>query len=299
MKPILLFSLLAGLTAATVAHSQVPGIITYQGRVTSNGTNFSGAGSFKFALLNNANGQSLWSNDGSSANGSQPAAGVAATVVDGLFTVALGDTSLPGMLSIPVTAFTNADVRLRLWFNNGVNGFAQLLPDQRITSVGYAAMSANVPDGSITTAKLAAGVLVPGNFPANSITSTQLADNITLGATNVTGRLDVYRTAAGTPAVTVLGSSSQIQTFGTDGTELIRLWGPSYGELLLKDSIGHQTAVNLTANGNAGGKLNLYNSNGVQRAVLSGENVGGALTLYQADGSGTGAISPAVPTKLV
>src|SRR6185295_17345325 len=128
---------------ASGVFGQVPGIITYQGRVTSNGTNFTGTGQFEFALVNAANGQSLWSNDGTSANGSQPAALVSVPVADGLFTVLLGDTSLPNMQAIPVALFTNADVRLRLWFNNGANGFAQLTPDQRITSVGYAAMSAN------------------------------------------------------------------------------------------------------------------------------------------------------------
>jgi hypothetical protein len=271
--------------------AQVPGIITYQGRVTSHDTNFSGIGQFRFALLNATNGQSLWSNDGTSVNGSQPTAPVSVSVADGQVTVPLGDTNLLNMQVIPASTFLNGDVRLRLWFDDGASGVAQLSPDQRITSVGYAMMSANVPDGAITGTKLAAGVLTPTNFPPNSVTSAELADTIALGASDAYGRLDIYHTGTGSPSITLLGNGSQIQTFdGSDGSELIRLWGSTYGELLLKDSVGHQTAVTLSANGNAGAFLRLNNSNGVARARLSGENVGGALTLYQADGSGVGAL---------
>lgn len=78
------------------------------------------------------------------------------------------------MTALPISAFENyPDVRLRVWFNGGA-GFQQLTPDQRIVSVGYALMAGTVQDGSITTAKLAPGVLTPGNFPANSVSSTQL-----------------------------------------------------------------------------------------------------------------------------
>ena len=53
---------------------------------------------------------------------------------NGLYAVLLGDTSLPGMLPVPPTVFTNSDVRLRIWFSNG-SGFQQLSPDQRIAAV--------------------------------------------------------------------------------------------------------------------------------------------------------------------
>jgi hypothetical protein len=38
----------------TAAAENVPGSISYQGRVTADGTNFTGAGQFKFALVNPA-----------------------------------------------------------------------------------------------------------------------------------------------------------------------------------------------------------------------------------------------------
>lgn len=283
------------------AGADVPQMISYQGRVLVSGTNFSGTGQFKFVLVRGAGAASLWSNDGSSAGGSEPTASVSLNVTNGLVMTLLGDATLPNMTAIPPSVFTNADVRLRVWLNGG-SGFQLLTPDQRIVSVGYAMAAETVPDGSITIAKLAPGVLNSTNLPANSITSTQLADNIALGATNISGRLDVYRTSANTPAITLLGSTSQISTYGSDGLEQTRLWGVSYGELLLNNSLANNaTAVRLTAQGATGGQLELRNTNGSTRALLEGENTGGLLTLYQSDGnvgavlygndSGAGALS--------
>lgn len=48
---------------------------------------------------------------------------------------------------------------LRVWFNDGTNGSQMLTPDQQIAAVGYAMMAGNVPDGAITSAKIAAGAV--------------------------------------------------------------------------------------------------------------------------------------------
>lgn len=287
-------------SAFTSLQAQVPPIINYQGRVVTGGTNFNGTGQFKFALVNTAGSTTFWSNDGTSSGGSQPTAAVSLGVSNGLYAVLLGNTALPNMTAVPHAVFTNTDVRLRVWFNDGVTGSQLLTPDQRLAAVGYAMMAANVPDGVITSNKLADGAvttvkLAPGavnsaSLGLNSVTSSNLADFIELGATNVTGRLDVYRTTAGTPAVSLIGSSSQISTYGSDGQEQIRLWGSAYGEILLNNNLSNNaTAVTLSANGTTGGFLRLNNTNGVQRARLDGANIGGLLTLYQADGA-TGAV---------
>ncbi len=140
-------------------HAQVPQLINYQGRVAVGAVNFDGSGQFKFALVNAAGTTTYWSNDGTSAAGSQPAAAVTLTVTKGLYSVLLGDASLPNMTIVPATVFTNANVHLRVWFNDGTNGSQLLTPDQRIAAVGYAMMAGNVPDGAITTAKIAAGAV--------------------------------------------------------------------------------------------------------------------------------------------
>jgi hypothetical protein len=121
---------------------------------------------------------------------------VAVLVSQGLYSVMLGDTTLSNMSAWPPTVFTNSDVRLRVWFDDGTNGFEQLHPDQRIAAVGYAIMAGEVSDGSITLAKLAdevkgrlggpsaGGTVVLSHDPASA--SLTNAGFIRLGGAKVT-----------------------------------------------------------------------------------------------------------------
>src|SRR5439155_23729693 len=181
---------------------QVPQLINYQGRIVTGTTNFSGTGQFRFALVNTTGSATFWSNDGTSVAGSQPVAAVSLIVSNGLYAVLLGDTSLVNMTAVPPTVFTNSDVRLRVWFNDGVSGSQLLAPDQRIAAVGYAMMAANVVDGvitanklaagAVTTSKLADGAITGAKIAANSIVSSNIADSIALGSRNAVGRLDAF-----------------------------------------------------------------------------------------------------------
>ena len=158
--------------ALPAAQSQVPQAITYQGSLTAGASPYSGAGLFKFALVNSNGTATFWSNDGSSVGGSQPNQAITNPVTRGLFTVVLGDTN---MQPVSPAVFTNSDVRLRIWFNDGTNGFALLSPDQRLTSSGFAMMAASVPNGAVTGNNLAAGAVSTANIAAGAVTSTQLA----------------------------------------------------------------------------------------------------------------------------
>jgi hypothetical protein len=150
----IVLSLGAWLFAAT-ACGQVPQMLGYQGRIQVGTNQFDGTGQFKFALVNATGSQTYWSNDGTSAAGNQPTAAVSLAVVKGLYGVQLGDAALANMSVLPSGVFANADVRLRVWFNDGVTGFQQFSPDQRIVAVGYAIMAGSVADGAITAAKVA------------------------------------------------------------------------------------------------------------------------------------------------
>jgi hypothetical protein len=145
------------------ARAQVPGIINYQGRVVDAGTNFNGTGQFEFAIVNAAGTTNYWSNDGTAAG--QPSAAVSLAVTKGLYSVLLGDTTIANMsVALSPAVFANPDVRLRVWFNDNVNGFQQLAPDQRLGAVGYALNAASLatPSGgdlsgpvtNLTVAKL-------------------------------------------------------------------------------------------------------------------------------------------------
>ena len=176
MKRIALFcvGVLLGMFCATL-RAQVPQIINYQGRVAVGTLNFDGSGSFKFALVNTNGTVTYWSNDGTSIAGLQPTSAVTLTVVKGLYSVLLGDTALTNMTAVPASVFNNADVRLRVWFNDGTNGSQLLTPDQRIAAVGYAMMAGNVPDGAITSAKIATGAVTNTQLGVGAVQTANLA----------------------------------------------------------------------------------------------------------------------------
>ncbi len=129
-----------------------PRVLNHQGRIAVDGANFSGTGQFKFALVNNTGNESYWSNDGSASNGAQPATAVSLPVTRGLYSVLLGDVGLANMIPIPASIFENEDVRIRVWFNDGVHGFQQITPDQRLAAAPYAMVAErvlNAPDVSL------------------------------------------------------------------------------------------------------------------------------------------------------
>jgi formylglycine-generating enzyme required for sulfatase activity len=127
------------------AAADPPGILSHQGRIAVDGTNFDGAGQFKFALVNAAGNTTYWSNDGSSTTGDEPTAAVQVTVTKGHYSVLLGDSP---MGAIPASVFADNDnVSLRVWFDDGVNGSQQLTPDRRIAAVGYAMVAGGLAPG--------------------------------------------------------------------------------------------------------------------------------------------------------
>lgn len=143
---------------------------------------------------------SFWSNDGTSVIGGAPTASVALTVTKGLYSVLLGTTN-----GIPASVFSNANVRLRVWFNDGTNGFQLLSPDQRIAAVGYALVAETVPDGAIGSSKLANNLTLPGttsgSFSGNGSALTSL------NAANLTGSVPSGSLSA-VPAASLTGTIS-------------------------------------------------------------------------------------------
>ncbi len=175
MKKLLL-ALALSVGANFVASAQVPQIIGYQGRVLASGTNFTGTGQFKFALVNATGTTTHWSHDGTATG--EPATALALTVTDGLVSVLLGDTTITGMTTaIAPSVFASTDVRLRIWFSDGTAAFQQLAPDQRLAAAGYALVAATVPDAAITTAKIAAGAVASTSLANAAVATDNLADS--------------------------------------------------------------------------------------------------------------------------
>lgn len=164
------------LAVATLS-AQVPQTLNYQGRVVVGTTNFTGTGLFKFALVNGDGSVTFWSNDGTSAAGAQPADAVSLPVAAGLYSLRLGDVALANMTAVPPTVFANGDVRLRVWFNDGVNGFEQLAPDSRFAAVPYAmhaGTAAQIADGAVSAASLAPGAVTTAKIASGAVTVDQL-----------------------------------------------------------------------------------------------------------------------------
>ena len=174
--------LLAVSLAALSATAQVPGLISHQGKVTVAGTNYTGTGLFRFALVNASGTTTFWSNDGTSAAGSQPTAAVSLAVARGVFSVNLGDTSVANMTqTIPPSAFSTDAVYLRVWFDDGVNGSQLLAPDRRITSVAYALKATTAASADAVAAAAINGTLGLGQLPGAVVTNN--ASGLTLGGT--------------------------------------------------------------------------------------------------------------------
>jgi hypothetical protein len=205
-SPLVARAIVFGLisSVALLADAQVPPLINYQGRVAVNGTNFDGAGQFKFALVNAAGTETFWSNDGASVAGSEPLAGVTLTVTKGLYAVLLGDTALGNMSALPPSVFTHPDVRLRVWFNDGTNDWQLLSPDQRLAPTAYLA------DGTVTSAALA----------TSAVTSAHLAPGAVNGTHIASGSLDFSRLSVPAPpgAGQVLGFDGQSLVWQSPGS---------------------------------------------------------------------------------
>ncbi len=199
--PLAALAAMLALTASPLL-AQVPQLISYQGRVAVGGANFTGPAPFRFALVNAPGTTTYWSNDGTSSGGAQPVAAVSLPVANGLYSVLLGDATLANMMTIPAAVFDNSDVRLRVWFDDGIHGIQQLAPDQRIAAVGYAVIAGNVPDGAITAAKLAPGAVTSASIAAGAITGSQLAAGAAAANLSASGQSGV---ASGG---TILGNTS-------------------------------------------------------------------------------------------
>ena len=241
--------------AGQSAPAQVPSVIGYQGKVTAGSGGFNGVGQFKFALVGSSGGSTLWSNDGSSSGGAEPAQAVAVAVAQGLFSIFLGDTSVSNMLPVSWAVFTNGDARLRIWFNDGTNGFARLSPDQRLGASAYAMMAANLPDGALTSNKLAPGAVRTANLADGAVTSAQLAPNSVTIPAILDGAVTAAKLAAGSVTAAALADGSVSQNKLDFQLGYLNPRNPPYGakgDGMADDTAAIQSALNDAAAGGGG-----------------------------------------------
>lgn len=134
----LLLAVLAAVVPPALCGAAVPHEVNHQGVVSVNGQRFTGKGLFRFALVDPVIGFNRWTNDGSNESNTDamPVAAVTLDVVNGVYSVRLGDPKL--MRDLPPSTFEDVNLVLRIWFDDGNNGVEQLNPDHVLTSTGYA-----------------------------------------------------------------------------------------------------------------------------------------------------------------
>ncbi|MCX6976922.1 MAG: hypothetical protein NTX04_03065, partial [Verrucomicrobia bacterium] len=235
---------LSGTVFLASLQAQAPNLLNYQGRIAVEGVNFDSTtaghlGQFKFALVDGSTPPVVyWSNDGSM-NGqttlNAPTNSVALPVSKGLYSVFLGETTLPNMTAVPASVFTtHPDVRVRVWFDDGVKGFELLSPDRQIGSVGYAITAGSVADGAVTNAKLADG----------AVGSSKLAPNIAInGTTPSSVGLSILGATNAAAARTALGLGEMDTGNGT-----VTRSGTEPGTIFTENVGGHSASVSFVAN---------------------------------------------------
>jgi hypothetical protein len=173
-----------GAAPAGPAVNTAPTTLSYQGQVSVNGQPYSGTGQFRFAIVSANGASTYWTNDGSLST--PPSAAVTLTVTGGMFTVRLGDTSLPGMTQ-PITAglFTQAGRALRVWFDDGAHGVQQLAPDVALAAVPYA-LNAETLDGLDSSAfALASHTHSAADIVTGTLADARLAPDVVLSGSAV------------------------------------------------------------------------------------------------------------------
>lgn len=185
--------------------AQVPALVNYQGKIAVGTTSFDGTGQFKLALVNSDASTTYWSSAPDGDSDGEPDQSISVTVSSGLYSILLGDTSISNMGALPVTVFNNSEVYLRVWFNDTVNGFERLQPDQRMVSVGYAMTAGNVPDGVISSGKL------DSNLSAT-------INNLSTQITQLTTRIDQLESeGSSTSGLTVVSTDSNDSNLTQNG----------------------------------------------------------------------------------
>ena len=147
-----IFALAALLGVITVSGSAEEDWVSfdYQGLVKVQGNAYTGAGQFKFSILNTSGTATLWTNDGTGLNGTEPTSSVSLSVANGVFDVMIGDPATTGMQTINSSILNSPTPRkLRTWFSDGVHGFQQLNPDSNLANIAIVTLRTGTHDFTV------------------------------------------------------------------------------------------------------------------------------------------------------
>jgi hypothetical protein len=254
----------------TEAAAAIPLVVNHQGRIIVGAIPFSGVGAFRFALVDTVAGTNLWTNDGSMIGTSQrPDVAVDVTVIGGVYSVGLGNTTVPGMSAMPSSVFDGAEVALRIWFDDGVNGSQYLTPDQPMSSAAYAFHALASEDADTVDGVHAADLEESAEIAAAVAAHTEDAvahTNIELDAARITtGALDLARVPQGggsglnadlldgqhASAFMIAGTDNWVNTSGDTMTGPLTI-NQSVGQPLIQVTNTWTTAIQGVSNNHSG-----------------------------------------------
>jgi hypothetical protein len=304
--------------ASLSAQAAVPQLINYQGRLTDGGGSpENGVFSIEFTIYDApVAGAVLWSE-----------VQAAVTVTDGLFSVNLGtvvsisDITFSGAdtyLGIKVGADPEITPRSRITSSAYSNRISTIDGSSGGTVTGDVNINANSIGNGLNVQQSGGGRA--GLFQNNDVLSTSPAIQGTHIGPGAGGSFFSDGGGAGIVASASVGnaaefsgpvlnggdwtgiigsdttlridvSAAQLSTYGTDGLEQIRLWGGSWGEILLYDSdVTNDRTVRLSANSSNGGALELTDGDGALTINLNGAFTGDASVVVPTDAISAGEI---------
>ncbi len=255
-------------SAATSASSTT---INYQGYLTDAASNpVNDTLDVVFHLYNlSSGGSSLWSE---THNG--------VVVTDGLFSVLLGSVT-----PIPTQILTeNSD----LWLGITVGSDQEMMPREKIASAPYA-MVANVPDGSIITAKLADNAITTAKIANAAVGSSDVADNSLTATDLAANSVGISEIAGGAVATSELANnavtSAKIQDGQVSSSDIAN---NTVSETDIADSFkardadkldGHDTSYFATASHNHDGRYYTESESDSRFVNASGDGMSGDLDM--------------------
>lgn len=242
-RPAAVAALLIAVGAAAPAWAQ-PSEVGYQGRLVENGVPVTGSAQMKFAII--SAGQTLWSNDGTSTGGSQPAASVSVAVDAGVFSARLGAAPMVPLDAGLLGSTTSAT--LRVWVQT--TGAFEQLSDVPVSSSAFTLHSATA-DGSTGLFQAKGGVVAatePIALGASGHGIDSLAGdmNLAIGFRSFTAGIPDPITVATFKNFRVgIGTLTPSTTLDVNGNTYVRggtftLEGPTIGRLLEITSGGSQ-----------------------------------------------------------
>jgi len=232
-----------------------------------------------------------WSNDGTSVAGSEPSSSVSIGVTNGLFTAGLGDTTIPNMTAISAALFSQPNLQLQIWFNDGVKGFAALSPLQNLTTLPYAAFADYASNllGNIPATQIS-GMVANSTLPTNAVFSGPVsAAGFSGDGTNLTS-LNASSLVAGTVPLNCLSGITSNQLDAATWQMATNLNG---GRAALASNVVSGIAItnafitNSAFAGNGGGLTNLPAS----QLVSIGNTAGAAAGNFFAGAAGNSAMT--------